>query len=87
MSGNGTGQTGGDFVFRLQGVDYVTFDGINVVDTVAAGSDTTTRRFEFGYVVNNASNSDGAGNNTIKNMSISLIRGPAAPLPTGPMVL
>jgi len=57
MSGAGTGNA--DYVFRLQGIDYVTFNGINIVDTAT----TDTRRFEFGYVIHNASVSDGATNN------------------------
>lgn len=66
MSGVGVGTI--DYVFRLQGVDYVTFDGINIVDVGA----TNTTWFEYGYVIGNASNSDGAGNNTIKNFSCTL---------------
>lgn len=68
MSGAGTGTT--DYVFRLQGVDWVTFDGINIVDTAT----TAARQFEFGYVIGNAFNNDGANNNTIKNFTISLVR-------------
>jgi hypothetical protein len=74
MSGAGTGATGGDFVFRLQGVDWVTFDGINIVDTAT----TDLRRFEFGYIINNASSADGANNNTIKNFSVTLNKANAA---------
>lgn len=66
MSGVGTGAA--DFVFRLAGVDYVTFDGINIVDV----GTTNTTWFEFGYVLQNASTNDGATNNTIKNMAITL---------------
>jgi photosystem II stability/assembly factor-like uncharacterized protein len=69
MSGAGVSTTI-DYVFRLQGVDYVTFDGINIVDTAT----TVTTQFEFGYVIGNAFNNDGANNNTIKNMTISLVR-------------
>ena len=66
MSGAGIGAA--DYVFRLQGVDWVTFDGINIVDTAT----TPTGQFEFGYVLHNASSNDGATNNTIKNFSITL---------------
>ena len=66
MSGVGVGII--DYVFRLQGVDYVTFDGINIVDVGVSNATW----FEFGYVIGNASNNDGAGNNTIKNFSCTL---------------
>ena len=68
MRGTGVSTTI-DYVFRLQGVDYVTFDGINIIDIGA----TITTQFEFGYVIGNSSNSDGANNNTIKNFSATLL--------------
>ena len=71
MSGIGVSTTI-DYVFRLMGVDYVTFDGINIIDPVTNVTNTT--QFEFGYVIGNASNGDGANNNTIKNFSATLFK-------------
>ncbi len=69
ISGAGVGTA--DYAIRLMGVDYVTFNGINVVDTTVATAQT--RRYEFGYVIQNSLN-DGAINNTIKNFSVTLIK-------------
>jgi hypothetical protein len=52
----------------LSGADYVTFDGINVQ---YAGPSLAQR---FGYVVSNASATDGATYNTIRNAAITLSR-------------
>jgi hypothetical protein len=52
----------------LSGADYVTFDGINVQ---YAGVSLAQR---FGYVVSNASATDGATYNTIRNAAITLSR-------------
>lgn len=70
LSGQGTSTS--DFAIRLAGVDYVTFDGINVIDTVASIADSTNRRLEYAYVLCNASNADGATNNVIKNFTANL---------------
>jgi len=52
----------------LSGADYVTFDGINLQ---YAGTSLAQR---FGYVVSNASATDGATYNTIRNAAITLSR-------------
>ncbi len=61
-----TGTTAGNEAgITLSGVDYFTFDGIDI--NIATGS-----AVEFGYLVRNASATDGAMNNTIRNASITL---------------
>jgi hypothetical protein len=51
----------------IAGGDYITFDGIDI--TIATGS-----LVEYGYLIRNASATDGAQNNTIKNSKIILNR-------------
>lgn len=51
----------------ISGGDYITFDGIDI--NIATGS-----AVEYGYVVRNASATNGALNNTIRNASITLNR-------------
>ncbi len=60
-----------DAVIAIVGGDYITFDGI---DVASANMNTTTNLIEYGYRVVNASATDGAKNNTIKNSSITLNR-------------
>ena len=55
-------------IVLLSGADYVTFDGINVR---YAGTSAALR---YGYVVSNASATDGAAYNTIRNAAITLTR-------------
>jgi hypothetical protein len=55
-------------IVLLSGADYVTFDGINVQ---YAGTSAARR---YGYVVSNASATDGATYNTIRNAAITLTR-------------
>ncbi|MBD2722814.1 BNR-repeat neuraminidase N-terminal domain-containing protein [Hymenobacter armeniacus] len=55
-----------DAGFTVQGADYLTFDGI---DVNAPGGNV-----EFGYLVRNASATNGAFNNTVQNATISLNR-------------
>lgn len=63
-----TGGTGtADFGICLAGADYVTFDGIDV--TINTGS-----AVEYGFLVRNLGQIDGATNNTIKNTAITLNR-------------
>ncbi len=52
---------------KLSGVQYVTFDGINVIDT-----STGTYSLYYGYWVNNSSATQGAQYNTVKNASIQM---------------
>jgi hypothetical protein len=56
-----------DAGITIGGGDYFTFDGIDI--NIATGS-----AVEFGYYVRNASATDGAQNNTIKNTAITLNR-------------
>ena len=58
-----TGST--DAGIAISGGDYFTFDGIDV-------NISTASALEYGYLVRNASATDGATNNTIKNARISL---------------
>lgn len=57
-----------DYIFKLEGVSYITFDGINVAN---AGSNTN---IEFGYWLANSSMGNGSSNNIIKNCTITLNR-------------
>src|SRR5260221_212583 len=61
-----TGTAGtADFGICISGGDYITFDGIDI--TIATAS-----AVEYGYLVRNASATDGAQNNTIKNSVVTL---------------
>src|SRR5437868_1934332 len=57
-----------DGVITLNGSDYVTFNGIDIVDNNAAGA----AMMEYGYGFFKNSVSDGCQNNTIKNCTITL---------------
>ncbi len=61
----------GDAVITIAGGDFITFDGI---DVASADYATGTTAIEYGYLVRNASVSDGAQNNTIKNTAVTLNR-------------
>ncbi|HMP20594.1 MAG TPA: hypothetical protein PKC39_06530, partial [Ferruginibacter sp.] len=63
----GTGSV--DFIIRLLGADYITFDGIDLQENIA--NTTTNAHMEYGYyILNSASN--GSQYNTIKNCKVSL---------------
>jgi hypothetical protein len=63
-----TGTAGSnDFGICISGGDYITFDGIDI--TINTGS-----AVEYGYIVRNASATNGAQNNVIKNTKITLNR-------------
>ncbi len=63
-----TGGTGtSDAGIKIAGGDYITFDGIDI--TIATGSSV-----EYGYYIYNASATNGAQYNTIKNSKITLNR-------------
>ncbi len=69
-AGNGT-TTNLDGIIKLQGVNYITFDGIDLVDP--ASNNTNTLAMEFGYaVLKNAVFSLGSQHITIKNCVITL---------------
>jgi len=80
--GSGTpGSMNQDGVWRLIGCDYVTIDGIDILDPNSGNPAT----MEFGYGLFKAGASDGCQNNCIKNCFITLNRvnnsggsGPAA---------
>ncbi len=70
-SANGTGTT--DYIFAIAGTDYVTFDGIDVIDN--ATHITTTTQTESGYLLMKAAaDTSGTQHATIKNCTISLNR-------------
>ena len=62
--------TGGssDYIFKLEGAKYVTFDGIDIAN---AGASTA---LEYGYFVVDSGMTGGSLNNTIKNCNITLSR-------------
>jgi hypothetical protein len=59
-----------DYGICLHGADYITFDGIDIT----ANNVSQTIAVEYGYLVRNASSTNGANNNTIKNTTIILDR-------------
>ncbi len=64
ITGCVTGPNTTDYVFALQGTDYITFDGIDVAEPTGV--------IEWGYAILKASAQDGSQNVTIKNCNISL---------------
>ena len=63
----GTSSTN-DYLVKLNGCDYVTFDGIDIENSGTSSSDF----IEYGYFITNYSGTDGATHNTIKNGWITL---------------
>jgi len=61
-----------DGMFSLEGSDYVTIDGINLLENAANTTETTC--MEYGYGLFKASVTNGAQSNTIKNCTITLNR-------------
>ncbi|MBL0128148.1 MAG: T9SS type A sorting domain-containing protein [Flavobacteriales bacterium] len=59
-----------DGMFVLAGSDYVTIDGIDLLENPA--NTTTTTQMEFGYGLLKTSATNGCQNNIIRNCSISL---------------
>lgn len=57
----------GDAVITLEGVDFVTFDGINIA--------TTDRAIEYGYYIRKVSGEDACKNVTIKNCTVTMTKG------------
>lgn len=66
------GITAIDAIINIAGGDYITFNGIDV--TSAPMKSGGSNIFEYGYRIVNASATDGAKNNTIKNTRIVLDR-------------
>jgi hypothetical protein len=67
-----TPSTIADGFFVLAGSDYVTIDGIDLIEKATNVSTTTV--MEFGYGLFKTSATDGCQNNTIKNCTITLNR-------------
>lgn len=57
-----------DGVFSLNGSDYITIDGIDIVDNNASGA----AMMEYGFGLFKASAADGCQNNVIRNCNITL---------------
>lgn len=57
----------GDAVITLEGVDYVTFDGVNIY--------ATDRAIEYGYYIRKTSGDDACKNITIKNCTVTMTKG------------
>ena len=57
-----------DGVFSLNGSDYITIDGIDLVDNNVSGASM----MEYGYALFKASATDGCQNNVIRNCNITL---------------
>jgi hypothetical protein len=68
---NGTSATT-DAIVGLAGADYVTFDGIDLLDPSTHTNQTTAA--EFGYAFFRASATNGCQNNTIQNCVVSMNR-------------
>jgi hypothetical protein len=60
----------GDAVIRLDGTDYITFDGIDVATSVSG--------IEYGYYIHKTSATNGCQYVTIKNSNITLVKGASA---------
>ncbi len=67
---NGVGTQ--DAVIALNGVSYVTFDGIDAMDSISNASVST--QMEYGYGIVNSSPTTGSTNNIIRNSRIVLRR-------------
>ncbi len=59
-----------DGMIILSGADYVTFNGIDLIES--AGNTTTTTQMEWGYAILKVDGTNGSQNNSIKNCVISL---------------
>ncbi|MDP2387027.1 MAG: T9SS type A sorting domain-containing protein [Bacteroidota bacterium] len=71
----GTGTPGSavqDGIFRFVGSDYVTIDGIDLMENAANIANPAT--MEYGYAFYKGSATDGCQNNTVKNCTITLNR-------------
>jgi hypothetical protein len=58
-----------DGIIKFSGTDYITFDGIDLLDPV---SNTGDERMEWGYAFFRADSADGSQHNVIKNCNITL---------------
>ena len=71
-----------DVMWSFAGSDYVTVDGIDLLDPATNTTDVTT--MEAGYGFYKASATDGANNNTIRNCTITLNRNNLTSAASGP---
>ncbi|TAE89588.1 MAG: hypothetical protein EAY81_02090, partial [Bacteroidetes bacterium] len=71
-----------DVMWSFTGSDYVTIDGIDLLDP--ATNTTPTTQMEVGYGFYKASGTDGANNNTIQNCVITLNRNNITAAAAGP---
>ncbi len=61
-----------DGIFRISGSDYVTIDGIDLIENGSNSTNPST--MEYGYALYKASATDGCQNVTIRNCAITLNR-------------
>lgn len=61
-----------DGIWRFIGTDYVTIDGIDLLDPTS--NTTTAQMMEYGYGFYKENATNGASNNTVKNCTITLNR-------------
>jgi hypothetical protein len=66
----GVGAGTGDYIIKLNGVSYITFDGIDLQESGA--NITATTKMEYGYYIVNASTISGSQHNTIQNCVVTL---------------
>ncbi len=71
-SGSVTGSYGsnGDAFFKLNGTDWITFDGFTLVENYTGV--TTSLKMEFGFMLCRASATDGCKNVTIRNNTVNM---------------
>ena len=67
----GTG-TGIDAIIKLMGSDYITFDGLTLIENTANNPLTRVEKTEHGFAFFKPTQDDGCQYNTIKNCNISL---------------
>ncbi|MBD2722820.1 beta strand repeat-containing protein [Hymenobacter armeniacus] len=70
-----------DGIVRLSGADYVTFDGIDLLDP--ATNNNQIKASEFGYAFFRASATNGCQNNTIQNCKVTMNRSGSGSATTG----
>ena len=74
----GAGSTVVDGIFSLNGSDYITIDGFDLIDNNVSAPGT----MEYGYALYKASSTDGCSNNVIQNCNITLSKTNIAVGPT-----
>lgn len=66
------GTTSRDFIFGLEGSDYIVFDGIDVLDNIA--NTVAAQRIEYGFAFFTKNATDGSQHNIIRNCRIEMNR-------------